>query len=184
MNKRLIALICICAFLFALSSCGRKQEGEVKLNETTVGQVETEETNVETTVALSTMYTHPDGEGIEFVGEPDEDAIVYDDSQEANQVIENTQSEQKNNAESTPNVGNQGSETVPPSAGVTENASCGCEYEAYLAMSAAEQEAYMDSFASPKDFISWSRNAEAEHAAHNTVTNVTGGDLDIGDFID
>ena len=63
------------------------------------------------------------------------------------------------------------------------NTSCGCEYERYMSMSAEAQEAYMNSFPSPLDFINWCQNAEAEHAGHNTVTNVTGGDLDISDFV-
>lgn len=61
--------------------------------------------------------------------------------------------------------------------------SCGCDYAKYLALSAEAQEAYMDSFASPKDFINWCRNAEAEHATHDNRTVVEGGILDIGDYI-
>ena len=41
----------------------------------------------------------------------------------------------------------------------------------------------MESFASPLEFIQWSRTAEAEHKEHDSSVEVEGGDLDIGDFI-
>ena len=61
--------------------------------------------------------------------------------------------------------------------------SCGCEYERYLSMSAADQQAYMNSFASMEEFISWSKSAAAAHDGHNTGVTVEGGNLNIGDYI-
>lgn len=58
-----------------------------------------------------------------------------------------------------------------------------CDYEEYLALSPAEQEAYMRTFSNPMDFIEWSKKAEAEHNAHDDTIIVEGGNLDIGDYM-
>lgn len=59
-----------------------------------------------------------------------------------------------------------------------------CEYDKYLSMSPAEQEAYMSTFSNPLEFIQWSQDAEAEHKAHDDTINIEGGDLNIGDFME
>lgn len=58
-----------------------------------------------------------------------------------------------------------------------------CEYDKYLAMSPAEQEAYMRTFSDPMTFIQWSQNAEEEHKAHDDTIIVEGSELNIGDYI-
>ena len=129
--------------------------------ETTVIEIEaaTEEMKkiVETVPMIE--YSLPEGEGVESA-----DTFVEDkDSEKVTQEIENP------------------TETIPPV--VIEKEDCGCEYSAYAKMSPAEQEAYMNTFASPLDFIEWSKKALAEHEAHDTSIQASGGDLDLSDYI-
>lgn len=73
--------------------------------------------------------------------------------------------------------------TEPTEGAAPDDGPC-CDYGAYLEMSPAEQQAYMNTFSSPLDFIEWCKTAEAEHTDHDDSVTVEGGDLDIGDYID
>jgi len=64
----------------------------------------------------------------------------------------------------------------------TNSGSC-CEYGSYLSLSAAEQEEFMNQFASAMDFISWSKSAQAEHDAHTVIESIEGDVIDISQFI-
>lgn len=74
-------------------------------------------------------------------------------------------------------------EALKPTEPPVSSSPC-CEYDKYLSMSPAEQEAYMRTFSNPLEFIQWSQDAEAEHKAHDDTIVVEGGDLNIGDFME
>ena len=62
------------------------------------------------------------------------------------------------------------------------DSSC-CEYGIYLAMTPEAQEAYMNGFDTPMDFIAWSQAAQVEHDAHTPQISGVGDSFDIGDYI-
>lgn len=170
MYKKIGVCFLIIAMLIVVSACGKQQvqNDAVKPNETTTSNKETTAPNEEKTIEeteetvpteLMIEYSMPEGEDVEFIKENEED---------------------QNSAEETQGI-TKPLETVPPI--VVEKEECNCEYSKYLNMSPAEQEAYMNTFASPLDFIEWSKNALAEHEAHDTTVQASGGDLDLSDYI-
>ena len=70
--------------------------------------------------------------------------------------------------------------TEPP---VSEGNGICCEYAEYLKMSPSDQQAFMESFSSPMEFINWLQQAEAEHNAHDSSLILDGGNVNIGDYI-
>ncbi|MBP3587967.1 MAG: S-layer homology domain-containing protein [Clostridia bacterium] len=57
-------------------------------------------------------------------------------------------------------------------------------YEAYMAMTPAEQQAYFESFANPADFFTWHNNAKAEYdASKDDIEIGAGGSIDLGDIV-
>lgn len=169
MYKRISIFLLIAAMLIAMAACGKQKEQSdaQKPSETVASTEKTKpsetENAAEETKATEVMieYSMPEGEGVEsveeFVGGEDQD--VSEETQEAAKPAE----------------------MVPPV--VFEKEECNCEYSNYLKMSPAEQEEYMNTFASPLDFIEWSKNALAEHEAHDTTVQASGGDLDLSDYI-
>lgn len=138
----------------------------------------------------------PEGEGLEYENEAGEtestgeNEVTTDSTPvkpeatnkpiESTKPVENTEPVEtsKPSTSSTPSV--SPNPTATPSEGETEYC---CEYDAYLAMSAADQETYMNSFSSVMEFIAWSKTALNEHEEHKEKIEVEGGDLNIGDFI-
>ena len=59
-----------------------------------------------------------------------------------------------------------------------------CDYAVYLALSPADQQTFMNSFANPMDFIQWSRNGEAAHKEHDETITGEGDEFDISDILD
>ena len=55
-------------------------------------------------------------------------------------------------------------------------------YEEYLAMTADEQEAFCDSFASPSEFILWHKEAKAKYDEEHKTPEI-GGDVDLEDLL-
>ena len=57
-------------------------------------------------------------------------------------------------------------------------------YEAYMAMSAEQQQAYFESFADVQSFFAWYNAAKAEYEKENSSIEIGGnGNIDIGDII-
>lgn len=185
MNRyRKLTFVLTVLFVLAVLLVGCKENAVESMNEST----ETVET-LPTTEA--TQETYPKGEGVGFVTndeepmDPDDADVVISPSDptedtkpnDNENVVETTKP--NDNTETTePNEGQESDEETKPEEGFC------CEYARYLAMSPADQEAYMNTFKSPLDFIEWCKTADAEHKEHDDSTNVEGGDVDIGDYMD
>lgn len=168
MIKKLFSVIMICVLLMTVAACGKKSNNDpvsvtvaTEATKATEQMVTQEETKAATLPTLSANFELPEGESVESWDIPNEGNEV--------EAPEEDQSEQ------------DVEETVPVE--VSKNDGCGCAYAEYLAKSPAEQEAYMNTFASPIDFIEWSKAAEAEHSSHVTVIEASGSELNIGDYI-
>lgn len=171
MYKKLCVFLLIAAMLLVMPACGKhKQEGDALKQSETIAEndinlPETEKTTEETkeisTAKVVIEYSMPAGESVERAEDNE-----FDDSQDHTEEIKGAENS---------------AETVSPVA--IEKEDCGCGYSNYAKMSPAEQEEYMNSFATPLDFIEWSKNALAEHEAHDTTIQASGGDLDISDYI-
>lgn len=192
MKKRILSIVLICALIVVVSACkknvenvpaaeGQKQESMVSKATETQDATETEKPETqdsikteepETLPPITEEFVLPEGEAVE-------------DSEDGEWIINTEQESQENNAipdvpaESTPQneIPTENPEPTP------ENEGCGCEYARYLNLSSAEQEAYMGTFSSTMAFIEWCKTAEAEHASHVTVIVASGGELDIGNYI-
>lgn len=165
MNKMRI-IICIVCIIAILAITGCKKADVV--TENSMG------TESETTIA-PTSYSDPD------VGESDEEGIDNAEttvSMKATEEVSNeTNTEETEETEETSEI----PETTVPV--INEGTSICCQYAAYLLMSPEEQQAYMESYDSMMDFITWAQQAEAEHTIHNDDIVVEGGDINIGDYI-
>lgn len=187
----IMSIAMVLSILLVLVGCGRSEQKNIETTSATMDTtpLDAAKETTETTEARETLppveFVLPEGEAAEDENSSDE---YY---AEETRAENKTQSEEERPDDITPSqvveskpVEQEYTEPLPTESKVPDTAeSCGCAYEKYLAMSASEQEAYAESFASLKDFITWSRNAEAEHQGHNTVTNVAGGVLNIGDYI-
>lgn len=168
MRRLLGVLFLIACMLFQLSACGKQEKTIVTKEQATTSAAIAETTAAEeTTVPEETKkivetvpmieYSLPEGEGVESA-----ENFAEESEKETQEAV-------------------KPDETVPPI--VIEKEDCGCDYSYYAKMSPAEQEAYMNTFDSPLDFIEWSKKALAEHEAHDTTIQASGGDLDLGDYI-
>lgn len=181
MNRTPAKLLALLLALFALTACGKKQD---KVIETTASQ----EGQTEATEKETLPYGVVDLDEIEALMETFEDETTAPAETTANTSGKSDTSKQDTSkpdstkAETTAPTESKAETTAPTEAPASE--SCGCAYEAFLAMSGAEQEAYMNTFPSPLDFIAWCKEAEAEHASHTNVITVTGNELDLSDYID
>lgn len=194
MNKKFILLIPIAIVIaLLLTFCGKTKAPEA--TDVTVYPIETEVSSTE------------------IVGDASEETLSIDTTEVANPTEETesqeTESQETEPQKEVIHTGgstgeediNEGSNYTPPTSSENDQEhptqpenpetpqepalpqSCGCEYDRYLSMSAADQQAYMSSFSSMEDFISWSKSAAAAHDGHNSGVTVEGGNLDLGDFI-
>lgn len=181
MNRTPAKLLALMLALLALTACGKKQD---KVTETTVSL----ESQTEATEKETLPYGVVDLDEIEALMETFEDETTAPAETTANTSGKSDTSKQDTSkpdstkTETTAPAESKAETTAPTEAPASE--SCGCAYEAFLAMSGAEQEAYMNTFPSPLDFIAWCKEAEAEHASHTNVITVTGNELDLSDYID
>lgn len=188
--KNGMKIIILVLALIMLSSCGKKTQENASNNlqkNETVGstqetkkqeQVEIEEATKPTLPVLEFEYSIPEGEGAGSVAKLPDQSTSSDDSQgsaETEPVSGNT----------VPNEGEKLDQPDPsiPVQGTVVIESCDCDYKKYIEMSPVDQEAFMETFVTVKDFINWCKIAEEEHKAHQTTINVTGGDLDISAYI-
>lgn len=84
------------------------------------------------------------------------------------------------NTGNTQDSGNGSSDKAPskvPAAGKST-------YEQYMAMTPEQQQKYFESFDSEKDFFDWYRKAKAEYDKKNDKNEISGGSIDIGDYMD
>lgn len=84
------------------------------------------------------------------------------------------------NAATQPTVGTE--ETEPPDA--TEASTEELSYEAYLALSAAERQAYVESFPSMEEAMLWYESAKKAYEESQENIEITGGNVDLGDILD
>ena len=186
MNKKMMlgTFALLMAFLM-LAGCNKNEQTE----EPTESSV-----TVQSQETTNTVYLDP------YVGDSDEDGISSDDTEatsvttdetiSATETTENNQETESTTEPTTepttdpstePTTDNTPETTKPSESG--SGGSC-CKYSEYVKMSPAEQQAYMESFASPMDFIAWAQQAEEEHKAHDDSIIVEGGDVNLGDYID
>lgn len=177
MNRKTAKVLALLLALLTLTACGRKQD---KVTETTISlESQTEATEKETLpfgiadIADQEAFLNEENYG------SDVPKATISWNTGTNSSKSEAQTETTGPAETN---GQANQETVVP-AEASPSASCGCDFEAYLSMSTAEQEAYATSFASIKDFIEWYNAAQAEHADHENVIVAAGGVIDLEDFI-
>ena len=197
MNRKLWICVLALALLCLFAGC-REDQADVPAVETTEPTVEEATLPDETTLPEEETLNLPEGEGVESIDEVTQDVEntqpaetspaaqekPTDPAQKPTEAPAETEPGQTQSPETTPDSQpTQPSVTEEPTTPPATSTSCGCEYQKYMSMSAADQEAYMNSFGSPLAFVEWIKQAQAEHEAHDTTIKVEGGDLDIGDYI-
>lgn len=178
MRKKGYLLILV--LVIVLTGCGKKQEDIVTSEMVTESVIIEEKDSKETmqteaaviaTIEVETLEL-PSGEGTGTI----EDIPLESDNDKTDQKDMNAiEGPESGNADKT-------EETIPVEVEVNSEG-CDCAYAEYLAKSPAEQQDYMNTFASPMDFIAWCKTAEVEHSSHTTVIEASGGDLDLSDYI-
>ena len=183
MNKNwMMKTTALLVVLFMMAGCNKSEKVETP---TDTGAVVQPETTVETTyvdpyVVEDDSEELPD-DTVETTVERAEETIAATESTvetEAN-TEPTTETEETTSTQPTENE-NVTPETTSPSGG-GNNGIC-CKYVEYQRMSPADQQAYMETFASPADFIVWIQQAEAAHNTHDGSIIVEGGDVNIGDY--
>lgn len=177
----LVVLLCVCL----LGSC-RKQE------DTTI-----EEALASTLPAIATpeLTQEPLPEGLASIDELIEQGVLPEDEGVAEteesvvpvalnvpELTDENGSDNSSAVTEPPVIMPEDSVAQTPDQTETDSNSC-CEYGAYLAMSAAEQEAFMNTFETTMAFIEWSQAAETEHKSHAIELTGVGVDLDLSQFI-
>ena len=194
MNKRILSITMLMMCVIFLTGCGKKSDPVVLSEQLESGVVVSTEVEpvVETPGIIQEEGSSAADEPLDAVIAPIENIVEENNANAADTNDSAAESDHAidENVETIDPIENEESiPTAPPveeNTNTTESAatSCGCEYENYLSMSAADQEAFMNSFSSVLDFITWSQSAQAEHNTHSTTTNVVGGILDIGEFME
>ena len=155
----------------------------------TAGCRKAEVTPTEPSVATPTEPSETLGPGVGIV----EDGVVMEEEEEptAPAETEPEATEPESEKETTPKATEPeketdpteapgGSETTPaetqPSGG---NATASSAYDDYMNMSAAEQEAFIESFESLDAFMAWFNQAKAEHNANDNSIEVGSGTIDL-----
>lgn len=204
MNKKIVAVIAaviiVVVFALGFSICGGKNTEPADSDEVVSIEESSSEaadaSEVEDTADVEEEFIEVPSQGDELIAVEDvtteRDMAVFEES-DSSETGETTSVEKENVGsvvtESGEIAGNEegSAETAPVEPEIpaqpSGNTSCGCEYERYLAMSAADQEAYMESFSSVEAFIEWGKTAEIEHEKHVASVTVTGDVLDIGNYI-
>ncbi|MBQ7935066.1 MAG: hypothetical protein IJ333_01790, partial [Clostridia bacterium] len=72
-------------------------------------------------------------------------------------------------------------ESTPPSEPAGPNTNL--TYGEYLSMSAAEQQAFFDTFASVSDFLEWCSKAKKEYEENSDKIVIEGGSIDLGEIM-
>ena len=198
MNKRYIAIASAALLLLNLSACGCQKSVAEETQPATMNATE-EFTPTPTEVTL------PKGEGVEEIptsivetvgvtepteapAQPTEGKDKADATEPAETTVPTEPAVPTVPDETTtptePAVPTVPDETTAPTepAGGEDSGYC-CQYAEYLTWSASAQQSFMNTFASPLDYIEWCRAGEAAHADHDTSIKVEGGDLNVGDFI-
>ena len=176
MNKKYV----ICIFLvliFCFAGCGKQEAAVPSTAETTQQVTETTQPTVATTEG-----TIPGLEDSEFDDETEPTAEQTQPQTEATEPAETTKpTEASKPSESTKPTEESGpSESTPPA---TEAPKPQTEYEAFQNMSAADQQAYMESFGSMDAFFDWYNKAKEEYEAANPPIDVGNGSVDMGDLM-
>ena len=179
MNRKIAKLLALLLALLALTACGKKQDMVTETTDSLENQ--TEETNPVGVGTLEEAIKWMEAMGAESETTAPAETTA-NTSGKSDSPKQDTSKADSTKAETTPPTESKNETSAPTEAPASE--SCGCAYEAFLAMSGAEQEAYMNTFPSPLDFIAWCKEAEAEHASHTNVITVTGNELDLSDYID
>lgn len=146
------------------------------------------------TVPAAEETTLPRGEGVESIDDapvldPDDGQTVPEETTgPCNETVPGKtthgENETKPAGETMPSHSTEPTENTDPAEETKPDGTTCCAYGAYMKMSAAEQQAYMNTFSSPLAFVDWCKRAEAEHKAHDDTIIVEGGDLDVGDYIE
>lgn len=176
MNKKITVLMIGAAMLLTMISCGNKTDPTAVTVKATEVSSEVEETSapeIATETEETIDYSLPEGEEVVSVDEMKAEGIINKQEFDA----EMTDDKEENNTDESEIKDSTVSE-IP-----YQDQGCGCEYEAYLALSGEEQQEYMNTFATPMDFIEWCKAKQAEHESHDTSIIASGGDLDLSDFI-
>lgn len=180
MKKKLVLMGNVILLMLLITACGNKSG-----------------TNIETTVATQVVeeITIP-----VTTEEPDlfQDLDEYDiDVEMTDSYVDSTTESGETNLEMTePSAEMQPVESIPvretesdaegekqnSTQSVNSNANV-IEYERYMAMSGAEQIAYMESFGSVEAFFEWLNKAKDEYEAANPIIPIEGDEINIKDGI-
>ena len=165
MKIKIMALCLICALL--LSACGTPMTPVETTNVPTSQPAESVEATTQSTEA-TTQPTETTTQPTESETQPTEAATQPSESE-----IPSTEA-------TTPSTEPTTEATEPTQSGN----SYATAFEAYQAMSPAEQQAFFESFGNPEAFIAWYIAAEAAFKESQDRNEVSGdGNIDIGDLL-
>ena len=175
-KKQFVCMIAV--LLLILAGCGKQNVEE----STTAAP----ETTVE--VAAEPTVTEESIPGVEDSIFDDETEPTVEETQpqtEATEPAETTKpTEAPKPSETTPPTeAPQPSETTPPTETPQPETKPQSEYETFQNMSAADQQAHMESFDSMDAFFDWYNNAKAEYEAANPPIDIGNGSIDMGDLM-
>ncbi len=119
----------------------------------------------------------PDQFASSGTGVEDWDEIIVGGNEQGNSSDGSSQSGSQSGSQSN-SQSSSGSASVPTDGSKT------LTYKEYLALSAAEQQAYFESFDSPEDYMAWRTQAKKAYEDEQNAIRVEGdGSFNIGDYI-
>lgn len=195
MKKKIILIVVVLAVLLLSVLCIVLGKGSAAPAETTEPTVETTE---ETIPGVAKSIFDEDYENTEPAAhtEPTQEttpATVPEAAPGGDSTDGNGGSDGRIEAPEAPNAGGSQSTPTQPTGGTpdpsqptetpTQNEeSALSEYERFINMTPAEQQAYMESFESIEAFFEWYNQAKAEYEAANPPIEVGDGNIDLGDY--
>ncbi len=171
MYKRVISIVLIIVMLLSVSACGNKI-------------VESEPD--ESAESAGTAAVSP---GPVATEEPEKSPLLSGVEELTEEEAKESQKDAEKQAQSSPKPDATGKPENPDaeqSQGVDLNIASpngSTEYEKYLAMSGAEQQAFFESFGDPAEFFAWLNNARAEYEALYPGIEIGEGEINLNDYI-
>ena len=192
--KKMITLV-LALMMLMLAACGKKVNEPVEINQGTETTPVVEE--VATEEPVSGVVDNPFDEELDATEATEEDVVVRDPD-ESSGLLEPDEEDDPASATKPSVKPTEPTKPTEPSTKPTEpadkpstgngsgnNTSSSGEmsYEKLQSMSAAEQQAYMNSFGSIDEFFAWYNAAKEEYDSSKDEIEVGNGSINMGDII-
>lgn len=189
MNKRLILILSVIGIVSCIFVYGSRSENDLDKTEDAVASGVTEIDN-----PIENPYLDGEEETTDYTNgsnkKSESTASSSKSNSSSNSTTTNTESNKKSESTASSNKGSSSSQSSSSTTGSSSNSgqsntstggssTAASEYEAYHAMSGAEQKAYLESFESIEAFFEWYNAAAAEYEAAHPDIEIENGSVDL-----